>query len=117
MKLVLVTVLIVVSVQAVPSFPIGDELFDAASSGDWEKVHELINSKLNENDSWKPVSAGSVKSLKPIPGGHVYGESEYTFHSSSDINGQKTDKSGGHKIINDDGKVYEFDFNPKVKGY
>lgn len=43
----------------------------------------------------------------------MYGESEVTFHSSSDLDGQKTEQSAGHKIINKDGLVKEFDFKPK----
>lgn len=60
------------------------------------------------------LSLGNIKDLKPVQGGHVYGESELTFHESSDINGQKLEQSGGHKVINDDGKVIEYDFKPQI---
>ncbi|KAL4713864.1 hypothetical protein ACJJTC_015518 [Scirpophaga incertulas] len=107
--------LVLVVFAAVQGLPIGEvDISSAAASGNWELVHKLINEKFHDRSIWEPTfSSGDVRNLKPIPGGHVYGESQYAFHESSNINGKKTENSGGHKIINDNGKVLEYDFNPQ----
>ncbi|KOB72512.1 Uncharacterized protein OBRU01_12375, partial [Operophtera brumata] len=96
-----------------PQLPFED-IIAAANLGNWDKVQSLLSSKFG-TAGWQPVPLGNVRSLKPVKGGHVYGESEYTFQSSSDQNGQKTEQSAGHKIINNDGDVKEFDFKPKFE--
>ncbi|XP_075969823.1 uncharacterized protein LOC142972505 [Anticarsia gemmatalis] len=107
----LVLVVLAVTVQARPSTY--DDIVEAAKAGNWDQVQAFINGNLAEqNSAWKPVSFNSVRSLKPPQGGQVYGEAEYTFQSSSDFNGQKTHESGGHKVVNNNGKVKEFDFKP-----
>ncbi|KAJ0182711.1 hypothetical protein K1T71_002080 [Dendrolimus kikuchii] len=56
-----------------------------------------------------------IKNLKPIPGGHVYGEAENNFQASANVNGQSFEKAGGYKVVNDDGKVSEFSLQPIKK--
>ncbi|XP_059048071.1 uncharacterized protein LOC131843445 [Achroia grisella] len=109
-KIVLLLVLVAVAVQGYPV----DDIASAAARGDWDAVHKLLSLSFDNKSIWKPISSGSVKSLKPLGGGHVYGESEYTFHSSSNVGGQTQEQSGGHKVINNDGKVSEYDFKPKI---
>lgn len=65
--------------------------------------------------SLQSLTFTNVRDLKPPQGGHVYGEAQYAYHTATNINGQKTEDAGGHKIINNDGKVKEFDFTPKPK--
>ncbi|KAM3967460.1 uncharacterized protein ACR2FA_009828 [Aphomia sociella] len=108
-KIVLLVVLVAVAVQGYPT----DDIASAAARGDWDTVHRLISASFDNKKIWAPVTAGSVKSLKPVGGGHVYGESEYTFHSQTNVGGETKEQSGGHKVINNDGKVSEFDFKPK----
>nr|WDD44673.1 seroin 2 [Ephestia kuehniella] len=104
-------------VAACQGFPTDSNanLASLAARGDWEAVHRLINERFGRQDIWAPAAAsgGNVKSLKPVPGGEVYGEAEYTFHSSSNVNGKTMETSGGHKIINNNGRIEEFDFQPK----
>lgn len=87
-----------------------DEIMSAVKAGNWDEFQRLLNQDLAPR-SWKP-DFNSIRNLQPLAGGQVYGEAEYTFHSSSNINGKKNQESGGHKIINDNGKVNEFDFKP-----
>ena len=114
-KLVVLVLAAAVFVQGRPDYTgYNDDIVEAAASGDWDQVGKLLTSGLEEDGIWKSLALGDVKELKPAPGGHVYGESEFTFHESSDVNGQKSEKSGGHKVINDDGKVSEYDFKPQI---
>lgn len=53
-----------------------------------------------------------MRNLKPVPDGQVYGEAEYSYHTASNINGQTLEDAGGHKVINNNGKVREFNFTP-----
>ncbi|CAB3239739.1 unnamed protein product [Arctia plantaginis] len=105
-----VAVVLAVAIQGAPSS--FDDIVEAAKSGNWEIFQSLLNANLASNPEWKPVDFHSIKELKPPQGGQVYGEAEYTFQSSSDFDGQKTEERGGHKIINNNGKVKEFDFQP-----
>ncbi|CAH0405532.1 unnamed protein product [Chilo suppressalis] len=110
------TLLLLAAFAFVQGSPIqGSDISNAAADGDWDLVHKLIRDRFNDRTMFEPsISSGSVRSLRPPgPGGHVYGEAEYAFHESSNINGKKTERSGGHKIINDNGKVHEYDFVPK----
>ncbi|XP_026758992.1 uncharacterized protein LOC113518326 [Galleria mellonella] len=107
----IVLLLMFVAVAAVQGYP-ADDIASAAARGDWETVHKLLSASFDNKNIWKSVPSGSVKSLKPVGGGHVYGEAEYTFHSSSNVGGQTKEQSGGHKVINNDGKVSEYDFKP-----
>ncbi|XP_060803632.1 uncharacterized protein LOC106133522 [Amyelois transitella] len=113
-KIVILLLLVTVACQGFPTDP-NEDLATLAARGDWDAVHRLINTRFSRKDIWapSPESTGNVKSLKPVEGGEVYGEAEYTFHSSSNVNGQKTESSGGHKVINDNGRIQEFDFQPK----
>ncbi|KAG6447427.1 uncharacterized protein LOC115441707 [Manduca sexta] len=112
-KFVAVLVLSVVLVQGRPNSGFfNDDLVQAAAAGNWDKVQKLLSSSIPTNGSWEPLPVANVKNLKPIPGGHVYGESQYTFHSETNVNGETSEKSGGHKIVNDDGRISEFDFKP-----
>ncbi|KAI8438185.1 hypothetical protein MSG28_010806 [Choristoneura fumiferana] len=58
------------------------------------------------------TGVSDVRSLKPQGGGHVYAESDVNFKSSSSNNGQYASQSGGHKVINNDGAVSEYDYKP-----
>ncbi|KAL0901813.1 hypothetical protein ABMA27_006982 [Loxostege sticticalis] len=92
------------------------EISDAASKGDWDLVHKLIQQRFEtQRNLWEPnVASGSVRSLKPQAGGHVYGEASYSFKTESIVGDKKTENKGGHKIINNDGVVKEYDFEPKL---
>ncbi|MFB9840687.1 hypothetical protein, partial [Actinoallomurus acaciae] len=96
------------------AFPASDsDIFAAASKGNWDEVHKLIKDQFNDKSIWEPnFGSGSVRSLQSPPGGHVFGQSEYTFKTSSNVNGKTSENSGGHRVINNDGKVEEFDFQP-----
>lgn len=63
---------------------------------------------------FQPVVFDAVRNLKPVDGGLVYGEAEYSFRSASNIDGKTIEDAAGHKVINADGKVKEFDFTPKT---
>lgn len=63
---------------------------------------------------FQPPLFDSLRDLKPENGGHVYGEAEYAYHSASNVNGKTTEHNAGHKIINEDGRVKEFDFTPST---
>ncbi|CAH0767087.1 unnamed protein product [Diatraea saccharalis] len=109
------TLLLLVVITIVQALPLGEtDISNAAADGNWDLVHKLISERFNDKTVWEPsISSGSVRSLRPPQGGHVYGEAEYAFHESSNINGKKTERSGGHKIINNDGRIHEYDFDPK----
>lgn len=53
-----------------------------------------------------------MRDLKPPQGGQVYGEAQFQFHKSSNVNGKVSEDQGGHKVINNNGHVEEFDFTP-----
>ncbi|XP_053618016.1 uncharacterized protein LOC128679652 [Plodia interpunctella] len=114
-----IVILLLLVAAACQGFPTDSDsnLANLAARGDWDAVHRLISERFGRQDIWAPSSAsaavGSVKSLKPVQGGEVYGEAEYTFHSSSNVNGKTMETSGGHKIINNNGRIEEFDFQPK----
>ncbi|KAF9423259.1 hypothetical protein HW555_001328 [Spodoptera exigua] len=107
-----------------------EEVIKAARAGNWEQVQKIgqpydeiqasyneddvLNSNLGKQAGWMPPSFDSLRELKPENGGHVYGEAEYAYHSASNINGRTTEQSVGHKIINEDGRVKEFDFTPST---
>ncbi|XP_028175151.1 uncharacterized protein LOC135086714 [Ostrinia nubilalis] len=115
-KFALLAVLAVLAVaQGYPQKEV--EISDAASNGDWNLVHKLIQQRFeNQRNLWEPsltIPTGNVRSLKPLEGGHVYGESEYTFRSESNVNGKKTESKGGHRVVNKDGVVTEYDIEPK----
>ncbi|XP_050554719.1 uncharacterized protein LOC118273888 [Spodoptera frugiperda] len=90
------------------------EVIKAAKAGNWDQVQELLNSNLGKQAGWKPPLFDSLRDLKPENGGHVYGEAEYAYHSASNVNGKTTEHNAGHKIINEDGRVKEFDFTPST---
>lgn len=108
--LILVVVVIAVQGQA----PEYEEVIKAAKAGNWDQVQELLNSNLGKQAGWKPPSFNSLRELKPENGGHVYGEAEYAYHSASNVNGRTTEQNAGHKIINEDGRVKEYDFTPST---
>ncbi|XP_047025801.1 uncharacterized protein LOC124634305 isoform X2 [Helicoverpa zea] len=119
------TLILVVAIISVQGGPVTyDEILAAARQQQFDKVQEFPQSETDSEDEmqlrsnfgkntevWKP-SFNSVRDLKPADGAHVYGEAEYSFHSASNIDGKTSEEHAGHKIINDDGKIEEFDFTP-----
>ncbi|KAJ8735369.1 hypothetical protein PYW07_006989 [Mythimna separata] len=108
----LILVGVIITVQAIP--PTYDEILAAARENQWDQVQELLRNNFAKNAEFKPAVFEGVRNLKPVDGGHVYGEAEYSFHSASNIDGKTTEDKAGHKVVNTDGKVKEFDFTPKT---
>ncbi|XP_026732078.1 uncharacterized protein LOC113496892 [Trichoplusia ni] len=102
----------VVIIQGAPSPSSYDDVIAAAKAGQWDQVQDLLSSDLAKQEVFKPLSFNNVRNLKPVPDGQVYGEAEYSYHTASNINGQTLEDAGGHKVINNNGKVREFNFTP-----
>ncbi|XP_068626645.1 uncharacterized protein [Battus philenor] len=82
-----------------------DDIASAAASGDWNLFQKLLSQGVN----FQPDFEG-IRSLQPQgPDSHVYGEAQYSYHSSSNVNGQKSEQRGGRRIINKNGVVEEYD--------
>ncbi|CAH0695028.1 unnamed protein product [Spodoptera exigua] len=113
-KIVSTLILLIVITTVQGQAPEYEEVIKAARAGNWEQVQKILNSNLGKQAGWMPPSFDSLRELKPENGGHVYGEAEYAYHSASNINGRTTEQSAGHKIINEDGRVKEFDFTPST---
>lgn len=113
-KIVSILILVVVVITVQGQAPEYAEVIKAAKAGNWDQVQELLNSNLGKQAGWKPPLFDSLRDLKPENGGHVYGEAEYAYHSASNVNGKTTEHNAGHKIINEDGRVKEFDFTPST---
>ncbi|CAH2050092.1 unnamed protein product, partial [Iphiclides podalirius] len=95
--------LLFIATQGAPIEP--NDIAAAAANGDWDLFQRLISQGFNFEPNFE-----NIKSLRPQgPDSHVYGEGEYRFHSSSNINGQKSESSGGRKVINKDGQVEEYE--------
>ncbi|XP_047984590.1 uncharacterized protein LOC125225093 [Leguminivora glycinivorella] len=104
---VLVILALAVSVQGFPTFE--DDVATAAASGNWAKVHEIL--RRNFAQSFGPHAMGDVRSLKPPSGGHVFAEAQSTFEHASSVAGKSSHERGGHKVVNNDGKVAEWDLH------
>uniref|UniRef100_A0A2H1WHJ8 SFRICE_017319 n=1 Tax=Spodoptera frugiperda TaxID=7108 RepID=A0A2H1WHJ8_SPOFR len=129
-KIVSILMLVVAVITVQGQAPEYAEVIKAAKAGNWDQVQELeqpydevqasyneddeLNSNLGKQAGWKPPLFDSLRDLKPENGGHVYGEAEYAYHSASNVNGKTTEHNAGHKIINEDGRVKEFDFTPST---
>ncbi|XP_068626639.1 uncharacterized protein [Battus philenor] len=115
-----------------------DDIASAAASGDWNLFQKLfrnkfqssrrrmdqniqsmrrrmdenmqsMRSRLSQGVNFQPDFEG-IRSLQPQgPDSHVYGEAQYSYHSSSNVNGQKSEQRGGRRIINKNGVVEEYD--------
>ncbi|XP_068626644.1 uncharacterized protein [Battus philenor] len=93
-----------------------DDIASAAASGDWNLFQKLFRNKfqssrrrLSQGVNFQPDFEG-IRSLQPQgPDSHVYGEAQYSYHSSSNVNGQKSEQRGGRRIINKNGVVEEYD--------
>ncbi|XP_068626641.1 uncharacterized protein [Battus philenor] len=104
-----------------------DDIASAAASGDWNLFQKLMDqniqsmrrrmdenmqsmrSRLSQGVNFQPDFEG-IRSLQPQgPDSHVYGEAQYSYHSSSNVNGQKSEQRGGRRIINKNGVVEEYD--------
>ncbi|XP_013177510.1 PREDICTED: uncharacterized protein LOC106124986 isoform X2 [Papilio xuthus] len=93
-----------------------NDISAAAANGDWNTFHRLIEDKfklmrrrLSQGFDFKP-NFDSIRSLQPDgPDSNVYGEAQYSFHSSSNVNGQKSEQRGGRRIVNKNGVVEEYE--------
>ncbi|XP_013177509.1 PREDICTED: uncharacterized protein LOC106124986 isoform X1 [Papilio xuthus] len=104
-----------------------NDISAAAANGDWNTFHRLIQNKfrlarnriedkfklmrrrLSQGFDFKP-NFDSIRSLQPDgPDSNVYGEAQYSFHSSSNVNGQKSEQRGGRRIVNKNGVVEEYE--------
>nr|NP_001299458.1 uncharacterized protein LOC106124986 precursor [Papilio xuthus]BAM18059.1 unknown secreted protein [Papilio xuthus] len=82
-----------------------NDISAAAANGDWNTFHRLLSQGID----FKP-NFDSIRSLQPDgPDSNVYGEAQYSFHSSSNVNGQKSEQRGGRRIVNKNGVVEEYE--------
>ncbi|XP_045492919.1 uncharacterized protein LOC123692239 [Colias croceus] len=91
------------------------EFLRAAANGDFQTLRKLINPAVGL-DNWPdfgPDLSVNVESLKPGPDTHVYGKAESSFHSYSNENGRVSKQSGGFGVLNNDGVVSTYKFNPE----
>ncbi|CAG4979777.1 unnamed protein product [Parnassius apollo] len=97
--------LIFVAVQGAPSQE--NDIAVAAANGDWSAFQKLLSQGFDFGEQFE-----AIKNLQPQgPGSHVYGEAGYRIHTSSNVNGQKSEQKIGRKVVNNNGnvEVYELD--------
>ncbi|XP_034836809.1 uncharacterized protein [Maniola hyperantus] len=96
-------------VEGLPAFP--RDLAEAARIENWEQFQKLLElSSFGVN--WPPALAGSVESLRPSEGTHVYGHSVSAYKNWSNINGNISEDGKGIEVENDDGLVSKRIFKP-----
>ncbi|GBP90093.1 hypothetical protein EVAR_66592_1 [Eumeta japonica] len=98
------------NIKGYPAFD--TDIASAAEKGDWDEVHRLLSEEFSLKHNLRPLSEAEIRELKPEKGGYVHAEAISTFKSSSNVGGKTMSQSGGHKIINDNGAVTEFNFMP-----
>ncbi|XP_039753405.1 uncharacterized protein LOC120628840 [Pararge aegeria] len=96
-------------VTGVPLFP--SDLIDAVKNNNWDQFRALLNLNSFARDL-PAVLSGSVESLQPSDGTHVYGHAVSAIKQWSNINGEQSEYSKGLEVENDDGKVTKRIFKP-----
>lgn len=76
------------------------------------RVYQLLICFFLQPVSSEELQARGIKSLKPVNGGHVYGESNFEYRSATNVDGHTQEQSGGHKVVNKDGVITEYDYKP-----
>ncbi|CAK1601741.1 unnamed protein product [Parnassius mnemosyne] len=108
LKLTTLFLLVGLLFAAVPGAPLQEsDIAVAAANGDWRSFQKLLSQGLHYGENFE-----GIKNLQPQgPGSHVYGEGEYRYYTSTNINGQKSEQRGGRKIVNKDGILQEYDLD------
>nr|AXY94672.1 seroin transcript 3 [Tineola bisselliella] len=116
--LLFVIATLAVCVQALPYRQ--NDVASMAVQQKWEELSRLLNERIQARFGLTPVDPNvfqgrhfDIKNLHPTDGGHVYGESKFEYHTATNVNGHEDKHSGGHKVINKDGHVTEFDYTPQ----
>ncbi|XP_023944152.1 uncharacterized protein LOC112050192 [Bicyclus anynana] len=97
-------------VEGSPVFPA--EIAEAAKGDNWLQFNKLYSLSLPSlNNGWEQLT-GSVQSLKPSDGTHVYGHSVAAFKQWQNVDGKVTQNSKGIELENNDGVLTSRVFKP-----
>ncbi|XP_026320154.1 uncharacterized protein LOC113230436 [Hyposmocoma kahamanoa] len=112
---VVVAVAVIFTCQAFPAME--NDIASAAANGQWDIVQKILEDSYRSKYSLTPLSQIDLRSYRVNDGEKFYGESDSQFHYSSNVNGKINQRSGGHRIINDNGQVSEYDYKPSSPSY